>query len=239
MYDRNIGNYPCNEFVWLLPSRSGRHGHLSVAFIHLLKKGYVIFLIDVEWISGFIGTWSLFPTASRIKSNRQLSLRYTCVARKWFWYRVPNIVFELVTALFPAGFEFLTAVVVKSTIFWDITPCSPLSVNRRFGGTYRLHLQVRKNKFNKKSAWKQVESRSKLVYCGTYFFEPEDGGDMFLRKVGWYSTDYVALYHRRSYSLVLFPIREGPNSNLSPEIGYSGRGFFVVIFVSPFMETPT
>jgi hypothetical protein len=28
----------------------------------------------------------------------------------------------------------------KSTNFWDITPCSPLRVNRRFGGTYRLHL---------------------------------------------------------------------------------------------------
>jgi hypothetical protein len=28
-----------------------------------------------------------------------------------------------------------------STIFRDITPCSPLSVNRRFGGIYRLHLQ--------------------------------------------------------------------------------------------------
>jgi hypothetical protein len=36
-------------------------------------------------------------------------------------------------------FEVLTAVVVKSSIFWDITPCSPLSVNRRFGGTCRLH----------------------------------------------------------------------------------------------------
>jgi hypothetical protein len=38
------------------------------------------------------------------------------------------------------GSEVLTAVVVKSTIFWDITPCSLLSVNRGFGGTYRLHL---------------------------------------------------------------------------------------------------
>jgi hypothetical protein len=27
---------------------------------------------------------------------------------------------------------------LKSIIFWDITQCSPLSVNRRFGGTYRL-----------------------------------------------------------------------------------------------------
>jgi hypothetical protein len=41
-------------------------------------------------------------------------------------------------------FEVLTAVVMKSIIFCDITPCSPLKVNRRFGGTYRLHLQGRK-----------------------------------------------------------------------------------------------
>jgi hypothetical protein len=44
----------------------------------------------------------------------------------------------------------------KSTIFWNIMPCSPLSVNRRFGRKYRLHLQGRKNKFNKKPACKQV-----------------------------------------------------------------------------------
>jgi hypothetical protein len=30
---------------------------------------------------------------------------------------------------------------MKSVIFWDITPCSPLNVNRCFGGTYDLHLQ--------------------------------------------------------------------------------------------------
>jgi hypothetical protein len=33
---------------------------------------------------------------------------------------------------------------LKSTIFWDITSCNPLRVIRRFGGTYRLHLQGRK-----------------------------------------------------------------------------------------------
>jgi hypothetical protein len=37
--------------------------------------------------------------------------------------------------LMNVGFEVLTPVVMKSTIFWDITPCSPLRVNRRFGGT--------------------------------------------------------------------------------------------------------
>jgi hypothetical protein len=50
------------------------------------------------------------------------------------------------------GFEVLSAVVMKRTIFWDIAPCSPLKVNRRFGGTYPFHLQGRKNKLSKKPA---------------------------------------------------------------------------------------
>jgi hypothetical protein len=33
---------------------------------------------------------------------------------------------------------------LKSIIFWDMTPCSLLSSNRRLGGTYRLHLQDRR-----------------------------------------------------------------------------------------------
>jgi hypothetical protein len=35
---------------------------------------------------------------------------------------------------------------LKSTIFCNITPCSPLTVKRRFGGPCRLHLQGRKTK---------------------------------------------------------------------------------------------
>jgi hypothetical protein len=41
------------------------------------------------------------------------------------------------------GFEVFIAVVMKSIILWDVMPCSLLSCNRRFGGTYRLHLQGR------------------------------------------------------------------------------------------------
>jgi hypothetical protein len=37
-------------------------------------------------------------------------------------------------------FEVFTIVTMKNTVFWDLAPCSS-SVNRRFGGTYRLHLQ--------------------------------------------------------------------------------------------------
>jgi hypothetical protein len=36
------------------------------------------------------------------------------------------------------GFEVLTAVVMKSTIFWDRMLCSPLKVNRRFGSAHHL-----------------------------------------------------------------------------------------------------
>jgi hypothetical protein len=36
-----------------------------------------------------------------------------------------------------AGFGGFTPVIMKSIIFWDMTSCSPLSCNRRFGGTYR------------------------------------------------------------------------------------------------------
>jgi hypothetical protein len=45
---------------------------------------------------------------------------------------------------------------VKVSIFWNITPCSPLKVNRRVG-------------------------RALLVTCShAFFFDPEDGGEIFL-----------------------------------------------------------
>jgi hypothetical protein len=43
----------------------------------------------------------------------------------------------------------LRALSMKSIIFWDVTPCSLVSCNRRFGGIYRLHLQGRRNTFSK------------------------------------------------------------------------------------------
>jgi hypothetical protein len=73
------------------------------------------------------------------------------------------------TELSSVGFEVFTAVVMKSIIFWDVTPCSLLSCNRHFGGTYLLHLQGRKNNFRKNH---QVSR-----------WHPEGGGDMFLRNV--------------------------------------------------------
>jgi hypothetical protein len=52
--------------------------------------------------------------------------------------------------------RYINYIVIQNTIFWDITSCSPLSVNRRFGGTYRLHLQGRRNNLSKKPARKHL-----------------------------------------------------------------------------------
>jgi hypothetical protein len=35
-------------------------------------------------------------------------------------------------------------VITKTSVYWDITPCCPLKVNGRFGGTYRPYLQDRR-----------------------------------------------------------------------------------------------
>jgi hypothetical protein len=54
-----------------------------------------------------------------------------------------------------------------------------------------------KNTPSKKPARKGVETSSFLLGL---FFDPEDGGDMFLGKVGWFSTDYTDLYLRQQNS---------------------------------------
>jgi hypothetical protein len=41
---------------------------------------------------------------------------------------IPPAIYTRETNRNHVGFEFLTAVVIKSSIFWDITPCSPLKV---------------------------------------------------------------------------------------------------------------
>jgi hypothetical protein len=64
-----------------------------------------------------------------------------------------------------SGFEVLTAVVMKSIIFWDMTPCSPL--NRRFGRTYRLHLQGQIG-----SAKNQQASKACHLLACWFFAEP-------------------------------------------------------------------
>jgi hypothetical protein len=67
---------------------------------------------------------------------------------------------------------------VKNSLFWDMTPRSPLKVNRLFGGTNCSYY---------------------LLDAGLFgsFFNPEDSGDTFLRNSGCLVGDYTSLYLRR------------------------------------------
>jgi hypothetical protein len=62
---------------------------------------------------------------------------------------------------------------MKSSIFWDPTPCNTLKGNRRFEGTFLLDLQGRRI------------SRARNQREAAYL---EDGGNMFLRNVQLLST---------------------------------------------------
>jgi hypothetical protein len=73
-------------------------------------------------------------------------------------------------------------VVSKSSIFWDITPFSPLKVNQGFGGTCRLHLLGQRII----KAGNQRENMWEAEFAGFLpglFFDPEDEADIFLRNV--------------------------------------------------------
>jgi hypothetical protein len=61
-------------------------------------------------------------------------------------------------------FEVLTAVVMKNSIFWDTTPCSPLKVNRHFGGTCGLHVLGRR--INHARKMNKAGSKQKLIFNG-------------------------------------------------------------------------
>jgi hypothetical protein len=71
--------------------------------------------------------------------------------------------------LFLVGFEVLTAMVMK-----DITPYSPLKVNRRFGGTYPLHLQGRISRAGGKLATAMYHDTSVDFQRTTRRYIPED-----------------------------------------------------------------
>jgi hypothetical protein len=65
-------------------------------------------------------------------TKQQLWATIEFVGRNSFVLYLYNVIHE--------GFRILTAVTTKAVMLWDITPCSPAEVHRRFGGTYfRLH----------------------------------------------------------------------------------------------------
>jgi hypothetical protein len=69
-------------------------------------------------------------------------------------------------------FEVLTPVVIKNSNFWDITPCSPSKVDRRFEGTCLLQLQSRiisRARNQRENSW-----QAEVSFFLDLFDNPED-----------------------------------------------------------------
>jgi hypothetical protein len=66
----------------------------------------------------------------------------------------------------------------QSSIFWDITLCSSLKVNQRFGGTCRLHVQDRISQARNRH---EAGSKQSSGFLLDLFFDLEDDGEMLLR----------------------------------------------------------
>jgi hypothetical protein len=59
---------------------------------------------------------------------------------------------------------------LKNAVFWDVAPCRSY-VNRRFGGTYRLHLQGRKIRERETSVSMWLHAASSLTDFSTLKME--------------------------------------------------------------------
>jgi hypothetical protein len=86
---------------------------------------------------------------------------------------------------------------LRSSVFWDITLCSPLKVNRRFGGTYRLHLQGRgiSRARNQRESRRKAETLKMEVTCSS-----ETSVD-FQRTTQRYIAEYRTLHNHSSENL--------------------------------------
>jgi hypothetical protein len=119
-------------------------------------------------------------------------------ARGWLGLKI----FPSRTSLRPKKYSLF---ILKSSIFWDITPCSPLKVNRRFGGTRTLHFQGRRISQTSKSLlatcfhagffWLILRPWRWGATCSS-----ETSVD-FQRATRRYIPEYISLHNRRCENL--------------------------------------
>jgi hypothetical protein len=90
------------------------------------------------------------------------------------------------TFLIKCRIEILRAVVVKGSIFWGTTPCSPSKVEP----TFRRNMSPSSSRSNSK----QIKKLFYDIFLLNLLFNYEDQGNKILRNVGRLSTECTALY---------------------------------------------
>jgi hypothetical protein len=120
-----------------------------------------------------------------------------------------------------------TPVVMKSSILWDITTCSPVKVNRRFGWTCRISFHVRKVRHMKTAAnrawliiqpwiWRRhIPPKYQLSCNGLHGFINQNI-ELFTEKQVWTWTSRII----PRYTAIKGADSSGNTSDL-----YSGRNF--------------
>jgi hypothetical protein len=107
--------------------------------------------------------------------SKQIIFKITMATTR---YNLPVQHYNLRESKIYVRVEVPTVVTMKSSIFWDITPCSP--VNWHFRSKQCLHFQ----------GWRACQTRN----------QHENWGEMFLWNTSWLSLDYTTLYSRRQNS---------------------------------------
>jgi hypothetical protein len=122
-----------------------------------------------------------------------------CYLGPFFFYQATQLLLKLfpnVRVLHPVASEDVTAVVMKSSIFWDI-----LKVNLRLSETY--HLKFESWRISQGSNQQKAGSNKSRAYS----LDPENGVDTFLSEnFGWTSTGCMALYRRNQNCSALQPV---------------------------------
>jgi hypothetical protein len=96
--------------------------------------------------------------------------------------------------------------ILRSDILWNVTPCSPIVVDRRFVGTYCLHLQGRRVS----QARNQQEASGKHY---SFFYDIEYHYDITLEKL-----NLQTLHIRRRHIDALFLINSFCGTKYCPSV---------------------
>jgi hypothetical protein len=121
---------------WIFDSQQG----YGVLFFIMLGPSLGPSQPPIQWTPGRLSPW-----LKRSGSEADHSPPHSAVVKNVELYLHSPLHLQgvVLNKIRDVGFEVLTAVATKTAIFRDKAPCSPYT-NRRFGGTYHLHHQVRK-----------------------------------------------------------------------------------------------